>query len=61
MEEGLLGINSVHPMREEAVKEYLKKAGADWRVINNLIKSGSLIELEYQGNNFYMRKLPGKV
>ena len=60
IEEDLLGITSVHPMREEAVREYLKKAGADWRVITNLIKRGSLIELKYQGKNFYMRKLPGK-
>jgi len=60
VEEDLLGITSVHPMREEAVKEYLKKAGADWQVITDLIKSGSLIELKYQGKNFYMRKLPGK-
>jgi len=27
IEENLLGITSVHPMREEAVREYLKKAG----------------------------------
>ncbi|MBW2005605.1 MAG: radical SAM protein [Deltaproteobacteria bacterium] len=61
VEEDLLGITSVHPMREEAVKEYLKKAGADWQVITDLIKRGSLIELEYQGKNFYMRKLPSKL
>ena len=46
IEEDLLGITSVHPMREEAVREYLKKAGADWNVIANLIKRGSLIEVE---------------
>jgi wyosine [tRNA(Phe)-imidazoG37] synthetase (radical SAM superfamily) len=61
VEEDLLSITSVHPMREEAVREYLKKAGADWRVITDLIKSGSLIELRYQGKNFYMRKLPSKI
>jgi wyosine [tRNA(Phe)-imidazoG37] synthetase (radical SAM superfamily) len=60
IEEDLLGITSVHPMRQEAVRAYLKKAGADWRVITNLIKKGSLIELKYQGKVFYMRKLPGK-
>jgi len=60
VEEDLLGITSVHPMREEAVREYLKKAGADWRVITDLIQRGSLIELKYQGKNFYMRKLPVK-
>jgi len=60
VEEDLLGITSVHPMREEAVREYLKKAGADWHVITDLIQRGFLIELEYQGKHFYMRKLPGK-
>jgi len=60
VEEDLLSITSVHPMREEAVREYLKKSGADWRVITDLIKKGSLIELKYQGKNFYMRKLPGR-
>ena len=60
VEEDLLDITSVHPMREEAVREYLKKAGADWNVITDLIQRGSLVELEYQGKNFYMRKLPGK-
>jgi len=60
IEEDLLGITAVHPMRKEAVRAYLKKAGADWSVITRLIEKGSLIELEYQGKNFYMRKLPGK-
>ena len=60
VEDDLLDITSVHPMREEAVREYLKKAGADWNVITDLIQRGSLVELEYQGKNFYMRKLPGK-
>ncbi len=60
VEEDLLGITSVHPMREDAVKQYLKKAGADWDVITNLMKVGSLVELEYQGEKFYLKKLPGK-
>ncbi len=58
VEDDLLGITSVHPMREEAVIEFLKKAGASWGVIKKLIEDGSLVELEYQGIKFYMRKLP---
>ncbi len=58
IEEDLLAITSVHPMREEAVRAYLKKAGADWNLIADLIRRGSLTEVEYQGKNFYMRKLP---
>jgi len=60
IEEDLVSITSVHPMREEAVRAYLKKAGADWGVITDLIKRGALVELEYQGKSFYMRRLPGK-
>jgi wyosine [tRNA(Phe)-imidazoG37] synthetase (radical SAM superfamily) len=60
VEDDLLSITSVHPMREEAIIEFLKKANTDWRVIEKLIKDGSLMELEYQGRKFYMRKLPRK-
>ena len=57
VEDDLLSITSVHPMREEAIIECLKKANTDWRVIDKLIKDGSLIPLEYQGRRFYMRRL----
>jgi len=58
VEDDLLSITSVHPMREEAVRELLRKADTGWGVIEKLIKDGSLTELEYQGKKFYMRKLP---
>ncbi len=32
----LLGITSVHPMREEAVIDFLEKTGNDWVVIERL-------------------------
>ncbi|MEA2085795.1 MAG: radical SAM protein, partial [Chloroflexota bacterium] len=57
-EDDLLSITSVHPMREEAVIAFLKKAGKRRVVIDRLIEDGSLVELEYQGRKFYMRKLP---
>lgn len=56
----LLGITSVHSMREEAVIEFLEKTGNDWAVIERLIEDGALVELEYQGKKFYMRKLPDR-
>ena len=60
IEEDLLGITSVHPMREDAVKEFLKKANVDWGIIEKLLNEGKLIELEYEGKRFYMRKLPSR-
>jgi wyosine [tRNA(Phe)-imidazoG37] synthetase (radical SAM superfamily) len=53
----LLSITAVHPMREEAVAELLKKANASWQIINELLRNGELVRLEYEGNTYYMRKL----
>jgi len=58
VENDLLSITSVHPMREEAVAEFLKRAGTGWDSVQDLIENRSLVELEYQGKRFYMRKLP---
>ncbi|CAD5243710.1 radical SAM protein [Thermococcus camini] len=60
VEEDLLSITAVHPMREEAVRELLRKAGADWDVVERLLRDGKLIELEYRGRRFYMRALPSR-
>ncbi len=60
VEEDLLSITAVHPMRETAVIEFLRKAGADCRVIETLLQEGKLIELEYEGNRYYMRKIPSR-
>jgi wyosine [tRNA(Phe)-imidazoG37] synthetase (radical SAM superfamily) len=57
VEEDLLSITAVHPMRQDAVDEFLAKAEADWSVVNNLIDRGLLIKMEYGGWKFYMRKL----
>jgi len=57
VEEDLLSITSVHPMREEAVSEFLARAGAGWLVVHGLIAQGKLVETEYEGRRFYMRRL----
>lgn len=57
VEQDLLSITAVHPMRKEAVAEFLKKANADWKVVEKLLKENKLIELEYEGKKYYMRKL----
>jgi len=60
VEENLLSIMAVHPMRKEAVEEFLEKACADWRAIEELVERNKLVELEYEGNRYYMRKLPNR-
>jgi wyosine [tRNA(Phe)-imidazoG37] synthetase (radical SAM superfamily) len=56
-EQDLLSITAVHPMREDAVKQLLKKAGAKWDLIENLRRRDKLVELNYQGKRFYLRRL----
>ena len=58
VKEDLLSITAVHPMREDAVEKFLKKANADWRIIHKLLQEGRLREVEYEGNTYYTRKLP---
>ena len=57
VEEDLLSITAVHPMREEAVSEFLARAGETWPVVHKLVTQEQLIEMEYEGRKFYMRKL----
>jgi wyosine [tRNA(Phe)-imidazoG37] synthetase (radical SAM superfamily) len=57
VEDDLLSITAVHPMREDAVEAFLTRAGADESVVQQLVDRGRLIETEYGGRTFYMRKL----
>jgi wyosine [tRNA(Phe)-imidazoG37] synthetase (radical SAM superfamily) len=57
VEEDVLRITSVHPMREDAVQALLTKAHANWSVIEKLLYREKLRELDYRGNTFYMRTL----
>jgi wyosine [tRNA(Phe)-imidazoG37] synthetase (radical SAM superfamily) len=57
VEDDLLSITSVHPMREDAVRAFLARAGAAWPVVRSLIDRDQLVETEYDGHRFYVRKL----
>ncbi len=56
-EQDLLAITAVHPMREQAVKMLLTKAGADWDLIKRLLAENKLKRVEYDGQCFYVRCL----
>jgi len=57
-EEDLLSILAVHPMREEAVRELLSRAQADWSRVDRLLRQGLLLKTEYEKTTFYTRPLP---
>lgn len=56
VEDDILSITSVHPMREDAVREFLSGADAEWSVIAALISQDKLIETTYNNQKFYLRK-----
>lgn len=57
IEQDILGITSVHPMREDSLRDMLDKAGKDWSVIQDMLHRGLLIEVGYMGGRFYLRNL----
>ncbi|MBL7065779.1 MAG: radical SAM protein [Anaerolineae bacterium] len=57
VEEDLLSISAVHPMREDAVDAFLARAGSGWPTVHELLARRELVETEYRGRRFYVRKL----
>ncbi|WDP91835.1 MAG: radical SAM protein [Desulfobacter sp.] len=57
VETDILSITAVHPMREEAVRAYLKKADGAFTCIEQLVMDGKLLVSEYGGERFYLRPL----
>ena len=57
VEEDLLSITAVHPMREDAVSAFLARAGANWSVVKRLIERDQIVQTVYRGDTFYQRRL----
>ena len=53
----ILSITAVHPMREDAVDSLLKRAGSNWSVIRTMIRDKEILETTFEGHTFYLRKL----
>ena len=58
VEDDILAVAAVHPLREEALRTLLAKAGTDWQMVERLMAAGALRLVEYQGHRFYHRSLP---
>ena len=56
--EDLLSITAVHPMREDPLREMVKKTGGDWKVVEELLAAGEISCIQYRGERFYMRHFP---
>jgi wyosine [tRNA(Phe)-imidazoG37] synthetase (radical SAM superfamily) len=60
IEDDLLGITAVHPIRKDGVIKLLTKANRDWSVIEKLLYENKLMEVEYDDKKFYVRRFPKK-
>lgn len=56
-EKELLSILSVHPMRKDAVEEFLSKANSGWELIDDLKNMRVLQEMEYSGSTYFIKKI----
>jgi wyosine [tRNA(Phe)-imidazoG37] synthetase (radical SAM superfamily) len=56
VEEDFLAIISVHPMREDAVRDFLRKAHLNWEFIDDLLANEKIKRLSYQSYQYFMRK-----
>jgi len=52
----LLSITAVHPMREDAVEEMIKKSNAKPEILLSLIEQQMIEKVLYNQNTYYVRK-----
>jgi hypothetical protein len=52
--EGLVGILAVHPMTERAARDYVTRAGGEWRRVEELIGRAAIARVD-RGSTQYLR------
>lgn len=57
LQEDLLSIVSVHPIREEEIHKLLSEKRSDFSLVSNLIEEGKIKKVKYNNKIFYIRKL----
>ena len=60
IEADILSITSVHPMREDAINAYLKKANGHFSSIEKLLDEKKIIVSKYNNERFYIRVLTNR-
>ena len=61
IEEDILSITSIHPIREAVLKKLLIESNNDWIIVENLLKEDKLIKVLYNKEIFYLRKMRTKI
>ena len=53
--EDIVNISTVHPIREDAMLELLKKNGADTAILNELLQIKYIKKVQYKSDTYYIR------
>lgn len=53
----LLSIMSVHPMRDDAVKEFLNKSNNDEKIIDEMISNNLIKKINYNNSSYFGKKI----
>ncbi|MFW5961465.1 MAG: hypothetical protein ACOCRV_00510 [bacterium] len=56
LKKDLLNITAVHPLKEEAVAELIKKTKSSWKTVADLIADNNIATAKYNGDKYYLRK-----
>jgi wyosine [tRNA(Phe)-imidazoG37] synthetase (radical SAM superfamily) len=56
-EKELLSITSVHPMRKDAMEEFLTRSRSTWEFVETLIDKGELKKVVYSDTTFFIKNL----
>jgi wyosine [tRNA(Phe)-imidazoG37] synthetase (radical SAM superfamily) len=51
----ILSITSVHPLREEALRQMVIQAGQSWEVVENLLVLGEILSIFHRNERFFLR------
>ncbi len=51
----ILNITAVHPMRQDAVYDMLKKTDKDWQLVGEMLQKGEIRQSEFRGHRFFLR------
>jgi len=61
--EDILSITAVHPLREEALRTMVSRAGGTWKPVEELLATEEISSIVYRNERYFLRhfkKLPGR-
>ncbi len=55
IQEDILSITSVHPLREKALRDMIARSGESWKIVEDLLHANKLTSVFYRDENYFLR------